>query len=325
MTSLEEDTMSSPPATIAAISGLLALASGIASAQDYPVKPIRIIAAASGGNADVLARFIQTGLTTSLGQQVIVDNRGSIAPAVVAKSPPDGYSILITGSSVWLLPLLKPGVPWDVKDFAPVTLATSSPSLLVVHPSMPVKTVKQLIALAQSRPGELNYAAGTLGATPHLAGELFKHMAGVNVVRIGYKGTGPAVVAVMAGEVHMMFPGAPAAMPHVKQGRLRAIAVCSAQPSPFAPGVPTVSESGLPGFESMSPQGIFAPAGTPPAIVNRLNQEIARTLNSEEVKQKMFAAGSQVVANSPEAFAAAMRADMERIGKLVKAAGVIAE
>jgi tripartite-type tricarboxylate transporter receptor subunit TctC len=129
----------------------------------------------------------------------------------------------------------------------------------------------------------------------------------------------------MAGEVHMMFPGAPAAIPHVKQGRLRAIAVCSAQPSPFTPGVPTVSESGLPGFESMSPQGIFAPAGTPPAIVSRLNQEIARTLNSDEVKQKMFAAGSQVVANSPEAFAAAMRADMERIGKLVKAAGVIAE
>lgn len=317
--------MRSRAQSVAVISGVLALTGGMAAAQEYPAKPIRVITAASGGNADVLARFIQTGLTGSLGQQVIVDNRGAIAPAVVAKSPPDGYTILITGSSVWLLPLLKPGVPWDVKDFAPVTLATSSPSLLVVHPSMPVKTVKQLIALAKSRPGELNYAAGTLGATPHLAGELFKHMAGVSIVRVGYKGTGPGVVAVMAGEVHMMFPGAPAAMPHVKQGRLRAIAVCSAQPSPFAPGVPTVSESGLPGFESMSPQGIFAPAGTPPAIVNRLNQEIARTLNSDEVKQKMFAAGSQVVANSPEAFGTAMKADMERIGRLVKAAGVIAE
>jgi tripartite-type tricarboxylate transporter receptor subunit TctC len=316
--------MRSGALSMAVISGL-ALTAGGAAAQEYPVKPIRVIAAASGGNADVLARFIQTGLTGSLGQQVIVDNRGAIAPAVVAKSPPDGYTILITGSSVWLLPLLKPGVPWDVKDFAPVMLATSSPSLLVVHPSMPVKTVKQLIALAKSRPGELNYAAGTLGATPHLAGELFKHMAGVNLVRVGYKGTGPGVVAVMAGEVHMMFPGAPAATPHVKQGRLRAIAVCSAQPSPFAPGVPTVSESGLPGFESMSPQGIFAPAGTPPGIVNRLNQEIARTLNSEEVKQRMFAAGSQVVANSPEAFGTAMKADMERIGRLVKAAGLIAE
>jgi tripartite-type tricarboxylate transporter receptor subunit TctC len=311
--------------TVRVFCGLLAVTSACALAQEYPVKPIRVITAVSGGNADVLARFIQNGLTASLGQQVIVDNRGSIAPAVVAKSPPDGYNILITGSSVWLLPLLKPGIPWDVKDFAPVTLATSSPSLLVVHPSMPVKTLRELVALAKSRPGELNYAAGTLGATPHLAGELFKHMAGVNIVRVGYKGTGPAVVAVMAGEVHMMFPGAPAAIPHVKQGRLRAIAVCSAQPSPFAPGVPTVSESGLPGFESMSPQGIFAPAGTPPAVVNRLNQEIARTLNSEEVKQKMFAAGSQVVANSPEAFAAAMKADMERIGKLVKAARILAD
>src|SRR5687768_9893462 len=171
---------------------MLALSSTTAIAQEqFPSKPIRVIAAASGGNADVLARFLQNGLTANLGQQVVIDNRGAIAPAVVAKSPPDGHTILMTGSSVWLLPLLKPGVPWDVKEFAPITLATSSPSLLVVHPSLPVKTVKQLIALAKSRPGELNFAAGTLGATPHLAGELFKHMAGVNIVRVGYKGTGP--------------------------------------------------------------------------------------------------------------------------------------
>jgi tripartite-type tricarboxylate transporter receptor subunit TctC len=283
------------------------------------------VTAASGGNADVLGRFIQTGLTTALGQQVIVDNRGAIAPAVVAKAAPDGYTILVTGSSVWLLPLLKPGVPWDVKDFAPITLATSSPSVLAVHPSLPVKNVRQLIALAKSRPGELNYAAGTLGATPHLAGELFKHMAGVNLVRVGYKGTGPAVIALMSGEVHLMFPGAPAAMPYVKQGRLRALAVCSAEASPFAPGVPTVAASGLPAFESMSPQGVFAPAGTPPAIVNRLHQELARTLNSDDVKQKLFNAGSQVVTNSPEAFASAMRADMERIATLVKVAGLKAD
>jgi tripartite-type tricarboxylate transporter receptor subunit TctC len=224
-----------------------------------------------------------------------------------------------------LLPLLKPGVPWDVRDFAPITLATSSPSVLVVHPSVPVKSVRQLIALAKSRPGELNYAAGTLGATPHLAGELFKHMAGVNIVRVGYKGTGPGVIALMSGEVHLMFPGAPAAMPYVKQGRLRALAVCSAEPSPFAPGVPTVTASGVSGFESMSPQGIFAPAGTPTVIVNRLQQELARTLNGEDVKQKLFNAGSQVVTSTPEAFAAMMKTDVERIGKLVKAAGLQAE
>ena len=303
----------------------MAFAAGAAHAQEFPNKPIRVIAAASGGNADVLARFLQVGLSTNLGQQVVIDNRGAIAPAVVAKSSPDGYTILMTGSSVWLLPLLKPGVPWDVREFAPITLATSSPSLLVVHPSVPVKTVRQLIALAKSRPGELNFAAGTLGATPHLAGELFKHMAGVNIVRIGYKGTGPAVIAVMAGEVHMMFPGAPAAIPYVKQGPLRAIAVCSAEASPFAPGVPTVTASGLPGFESMSPQGIFAPAGTPPAIVNRLHQEIAKALNSEDVKQKLFNAGSQVVTSSPDAFTASMRKDMERVNNLVKVAGLTAD
>ena len=306
--------------------GVLLAAITAAHAQEqYPSKVVRLITAASGGNADVLGRFIQVGLSSGLGQQVIVDNRGSIAPAVGAKAPPDGYSILVSGSSLWLLPLLKPGVPWDVKDFAPITLATSSPSLLVVHPSVPVKTVRQLIALAKSRPGELNYAAGTLGATPHLAGELFKYMAGVNIMHVGYKGTGPAVIALMSGEVHMMFPGAPAAMPYVKQGRLRALAIASAEPSPFAPGVPTVAASGVPGFESMSPQGVFAPAGTPPAIVNRLQQELARALNSEDVRQKLFNAGSEVVTNSPEAFASKMRADIDRIAKLVKVAGLKSE
>ncbi|MGZ5144711.1 MAG: Bug family tripartite tricarboxylate transporter substrate binding protein [Burkholderiales bacterium] len=308
------------------LAGLFVLGCGAAMAQEqYPSKVIRLVTAASGGNADVLGRFIQSGLTASLGQQVIVDNRGSIAPAVVAKAPPDGYTILVSGSSLWLLPLLKPGVPWEVRDFAPITLATSSPSVLVVHPSVPVKTVRQLIALAKARPGELNYAAGTLGATPHLAGELFKHMAGINIVRVGYKGTGPGVIALMSGEVHLMFPGAPAAMPYVKQGRLRALAVCSAEPSPFAPGVPTLAASGVPGFESMSPQGIFAPAGTPTVIVNRLQQELARTLNGEDVKQKLFNAGSQVVTSAPDAFAAMMKSDVERIGKLVKAAGLQAE
>jgi tripartite-type tricarboxylate transporter receptor subunit TctC len=299
------------------------LANGVAAAQDaYPSKVVRIVTAAAGGNADILARFVATGLTPGLGQQVIVDNRGSIGPAVAAKAAPDGYTILVTGSPTWLLPVLQPGVPWDVKDFAPITLATSSPSLLVVHPSVPVKTVRQLIALAKARPGELNFASGTVGATPYLAGEMFKHMAGIDVVRVTYKGTGPAVTAVMTGEVHYMFPGAPAAMSYVKQGRLRAVAVCSLEPSPFTPGIPTVAASGLPDFESISPFGILAPRGTSPAIVNRLHKEIARALNAEDVKAKLFNAGSEVVVNSPEAFAAKMRSDIERVGKLVKSAGL---
>jgi tripartite-type tricarboxylate transporter receptor subunit TctC len=298
---------------------MAAILVGPAIAQEqYPSKVIRLIAPAAGGNADIVARFVSTGLTGALGQQVIVDNRGAIAPGVVAKAPPDGYTILVTGSPAWLLPVIKPGVPWDARDFAPITLATSSPSLLVVHPSVPAKTVRELIALAKSRPGELNFASGTVGATPQLAGEMFKQMAGINIVGIAYKGTGPAVAAVMTGEVHLMFPGAPAAMPYVQQGRLKALAVCSLEPSPFAPGVPTVSATGLPGFESISPFGIMAPRGTPQPIIERLNQEIARALNQPEAKAKLFNAGSEVVANSPQAFAAKIRTDIDRVSKLMK-------
>ena len=305
------------------LAGMFLCAGAAAYAQEqYPSKVIRLITPASGGNADILARVLAIGLAPRLGQQVIVDNRGAIAPGVVAKAPPDGYTLLVTGSPAWLLPLLQPGVPWDAKDFAPITLATSSPSLLVVHPSLPVKSVKELIALAKARPGVLNFSSGTVGATPYLAGELFKHMAGVNIVRITYKGTGPAVVALLTGEVHLSFPGAPAAMPYVTQGKLRALAVCSTEPSPFAPGVPTVAATGLPNFESVSPFALMAPRGTPASIVNRLNQEVVRVLNSDDVKPKLFNSGSEVVANSPEAFAAKMQLDIERISKLVKSAGL---
>jgi tripartite-type tricarboxylate transporter receptor subunit TctC len=308
-----------------AIAVLIACAApaGVSAQDAYPSKVIRIITSAAGGNSDVLARFIATGMSATIGQQVIVDNRGALAPAVVGKAPPDGYTLLVNGSPHWLLPLLRPGTPWDpVKEFAPVTLATNSPSLLVTHPSVPVKTTAQLIALAKSRPGELNYAVGTPGATPHIAGELFKSMAKINVVRVGYKGTGPGVVGVMTGETHFMFPGAPAAMPYVKQGRLRALAVCSAEPSALAPGIPTVAATGLPGFESVSPQAVFAPAGTPPALINRVQQEVAKVLKAEDVRQKLFSAGSEVVASSPQVLAQTMQRDIARVSKLVKETGL---
>ncbi len=309
-----------------ALAGMLVFAGAAVYAQEqYPNKVVRIVVPATGGNADILARVLSGGLAASMGQQFIVDNRGAIAPGVVAKAPPDGYTLLVTGSPAWLLPLLSPGVPWDAKDFAPITLATSSPSLLVVHSSLPAKNVKELIALAKARPGVLNFASGTAGATPHLAGEMFKHMAGIDIVRVTYKGTGPAVVALLTGEVHLMFPGAPAAMPYVKQGRLRALAIGSTEPSPFAPGVPTVAASGLPDFESISPFAVMAPRGTPAAIVNRINKEVARVLNSDDVKTKLFNMGSEVVANSPDAFAAKIRSDMERVSKLVAATGLRAE
>ena len=295
----------------------LVLGAAAAPGQDYPSKVIRIVAPATGGGSDVVGRMIAPGLSANLGQQVIIDNRGAIASEIVAKSPPDGYTLLVNGSPMWLLPVIRPGSPWDApRDFAPITLAVSSPSMLVVHPSVPVKNVKELIALAKKNPGKLNYAAGTLGAAPHLAGELFKAMAGVNIVRVPYKGSGPGLLGVMTGEVEFMFPGAASAWGYVKQGKLKGLAICSAQPSALFPGLPTLSASGLPGYESISPQALVAPAKTPAAIINRLNQEIVRVLNSPEVKERFANGGMEIVGNSPEQFAAAMKADIARVRKL---------
>ena len=290
----------------------------LAAAQDaYPSKVIRIVAPATGGGSDVIGRMVAPGLSANLGQQVIIDNRGAIASEIVAKAPPDGYTLLVNGSPMWLLPVVRPGATWDApRDFAPITQAVSSPSMLVVHPSVPVKNAKELIALAKRNPGKLNYAAGTLGAAPHLAGELFKSMAGVNIVRVPYKGSGPGLLGVMTGEVEFMFPGAASAWGYVKQGKLKGLAICSAQPSALFPGLPTLSASGLPGYESISPQAFVAPARTPAAIVNRLNQEIVRVLNSPEVKERLANGGMEVVGNSPEQFAQAMKSDIARVRKL---------
>ncbi len=297
-----------------------------AFAQDvFPNRVVRIVTPATGGGSDVLARMIAPALTESLGQQVIVDNRGSIANEIVAKAPPDGYTILIDGSPLWLTPLFR-RTPWDpLKDFAPLTLAVSSPSMLVVHPSVPVKTVRELIALAKARPGQLNYAAGTIGATPHLAGEQFKVMAGVNVVRVPYKGTGPGMIGLMGGEVEFMFPGAASAWNYVKQGRLRALGVCSLKPSALFSGVPTMHDSGLPGYESVSPQGVVAPAKTPAVIVARLHQELVKALNRAEVKQRLGELGIEVVANTPDEYLASMKNDIARTTKLIKDAGIRVE
>lgn len=319
--------MSSSRLVTGAIGLVLACGTGAALAQDtYPSKVIRIVAPATGGGSDVVGRMIAPGLAASLGQQVIIDNRGAIASEIVAKAPPDGYTLLVNGSPLWLLPVIRPGTPWDApRDFAPITLAVSSPSMLVVHPSVPVKNAKELIALAKRNPGKLNYAAGTLGAAPHLAGELFKSMAGVNIVRVPYKGSGPGLLGVMTGEVEFMFPGAASAWTYVKQGKLKGLAICSAQPSALFPGVPTLSATGLPGYESISPQALVAPAKTPASIVNRLNQEIVRVLNGPELKERLANGGMEVVGNSPEQFAAAMKSDIARVRQLVKDAGIRAE
>jgi tripartite-type tricarboxylate transporter receptor subunit TctC len=194
--------------------------------------------------------------------------------------------------------------------------------VLVVHPSLPVKSAAELIALAKAKPGSLNYAAGTIGATPHLAAELFKHMAGINMVRIGYKGTGPAVIAVIVGESQVSFPNAGSAMPHVNSGRLKGLAVCSAQPSALASGLPTVAATGLPGFESVSPQAVFAPAGMPPALVKRLNEEVLRAMNAPDIKERFFKTGLEVVGGTPQELGATMKSEVARMGKVIKTVGI---
>ncbi|MBI3938829.1 MAG: tripartite tricarboxylate transporter substrate binding protein [Betaproteobacteria bacterium] len=309
--------------------GMTVLAPGAAWAQNYPTKPVRVVTTAAGSGSDLGARLISHGLSGNLGQQVIVDNRGGsavIAAGVVSKAPPDGYTLLYYPSPLWLLPFLQDNVPYDpVKDFSPITWTTMAPNFLVVHPSLPVRSVRELIALAKARPGELNYATGPAGTTNHLSAELFRIRAGVNIVRVPYKGTSPALNALFGGEVHLMFAPAGGVAPHLKSGRLRALAVTSAKPSPLAPGLPTVAASGLPGYESVTMVGMFAPAGTPASLITFLNQEVVRVLNRADVKEKFFGAGVETVGSAPEAFAAAIRADMATMGKVITDAGIRGE
>jgi tripartite-type tricarboxylate transporter receptor subunit TctC len=305
------------------------LSSGNIFSQEYPSKPIRIIAASAGSSGDFAARLIAQGISGSLGQQIIVENRGGsvvVSGELVAKAAPDGYTLLFMPSSLWLLPFMQDNVPYDpVRDFAPITLSGRTPAILVVHPSLRVKSVKELIALAKSKPGALDYASASTGSATHVASELLKSMAGVDIIRIPYKGTGQALNGLLGGQTHMMFSTLAPALPHVKSGRLLALGVTSAEPSAQAPGVPTMAAAGLPGFEATSTQGLFAPGKTPGAIVNRLNQEIVRFLNRPDVKEKFFNVGTDVVASTPEQFAATIKSEMTRLGKAIKDAGMRAE
>ncbi len=304
--------------------GMLHAGCNMVTAQEFPTKPIRIITSAPGGGSDFAARLIASSMAPGIGQQVIVDNRGGgiIAPEVAVKVPADGYSLLYYGSTLWLLPLMRDNVPWDaLKDFAPVILTVTTPTVLTVHPSLPVKSVKDLIALARARPGDLNYASGATGSANHLSAELFKAMAKVNIVRIVYNGQGPAILALMSGEIQTSFAVAASVQSHVRSGRLRALAVSSAQPSVLFPGLPTVAAT-LPGYEAVSPSGIFAPARTPEAIVNRLNQEIGRVLERPTVKEKFASSGVEVVGGTPQDFVAKIKSEVGYMGKVIKDAGI---
>ena len=286
-----------------------------------------MLTAEVGGGSDFSARMLSQRLTESLGQQIVVDNRtgGVIIGDIASKAQPDGYTLMIYSSSLWLMPYMRSHVPYSMSQFAPVSYISASPLILVVHPSVPVKSTEELIALAKSRPGELNYASGPLGASPHLSGELFKYMAGVDIVHIPFKGVGVAVNDVIAGRVQIMFTSVGGAVPQIKAGRLRALAVTTARPSPVLPGVPTVASAGLPGFESVSTNGLFTPAKTPPAIIERLNREISSVLARADIRERFLNVGMEPIGGTPAHFDQVIKADTERMRKVIMAAHLRAE
>jgi len=287
---------------------------GNADGRDYPTKPVRILTSTAGGATDFAARMIGQGLSASLGQPIIVDNRAAIVSnETVSRATPDGYTLLVAGGALWINPLLE-RVPYDaLNDFAPITFTGRSPGILLVHPAVAVKSVKELIALARSKPGVLNFGTGATGGPPHLAGVLFKSMAGVNIVRVPYKGGAPALVGLMSNEVQMMFATAGSVPPQlVKSEKFKVLAVTSLQPSELFPDLPTLSASGLPGFEVVSLDVVLAPSNTPAAIINRLQREIARDISKPETRQKFFNAGVEVLGTLPQESAQYIKSDVAK-------------
>ena len=310
------------------ISAVLVVCALPAFAQSYPTKPIRIVCPyVAGGGSDFVARTIALKLTETIGQSVVVDNRPgggtNIGADLVAHAPPDGYTIFLGGTPTAVNVTLYKKLPFDVmKDFAPITETTVAPNLLVVHPSLPVRTVKDLIALAKSRPGQLTYGSAGIASSNHLSGALFKMMAGIDIVHVPYKGGGAAVTDLLAGNISMYFSTTPSSMPHVRTGRLRALAVTSAKRSPIVPNIPTMAEAALPGFENSAWHALFAPAGTPPAIVKKIADEVVRALRQPDVKERLAAQGVDAVGTTPEELAAIMKENIAKYAKLVKAADI---
>ena len=320
-------------AAVAALFAYTAIFAGSSLAQTaYPAKAIRyVVPFPAGGPLDIVARAIGQELNKSWGQAVVIDNRpgagGNIGADLVAKAPADGYTILMGAVSTHAINVtLYNKLPYDpIRDFAPVTLITSVPNVLVVHPSVPANNVKELIALAKSRPGQLNFASGSTGSAGHLAGELFNSMAGVRMTHIPYKGAAPAVVDLMAGHVSLMFDNMSSALPNIKATRVRALAVTTLKRSPLLPQLPTISDAGLRGFDIATWFGIFAPAGAPPDIVARLNGEIVRILHTPEMKERLALLGAEPIGNKPDEFAAFVRAEIPKYAKVIQASGARAD
>ena len=311
--------------TVAA--ALLGLTSFVAPAQDFPRKPIRmIIPYPPGGPTDILGRIVAQNLSERLGQQVVVENKpgasGMIGADLVAKAPPDGYTLLANASIHVINPSLYKNPTYDaIKDFTPVSLIADVPLVLVVPPELPVKSVKDLIALAKSKSGKLNFASSGNAAAPHLAGEAFKIATGVDMQHVPYKGSGPALTDLMGGQVQLMFDSLPSSISHVKSGKLRAIAVTTAKRSSALPSVPTIAESGVPGFDISTWYGVWAPAGTPKEIVSRLSGEIAKIVKLPDVRERLSGLGAEPVGSSPDEFAAYCRSELAKWAKIVKASG----
>jgi tripartite-type tricarboxylate transporter receptor subunit TctC len=303
-----------------------------AYAQDYPRRPVRLIVPfPPGGGNDIVARAVAQELGKSLGQQFVVDNRagagGAIGAELAARSPADGYTLFLGGVGSHVVnPSLHAKLSYDpIRDFAPVTLIASAPSVLVVNPSLQATSVAEFTALAKANPGRLNYASNGNGSSAQLAAVLYESMAGVRMVHVPYKGVAPALVDLMSGEVQLMFGTLVAILPHIKAGRLRALAVTGRNRSVLLPEVPTLAESGLPGYEAGSWYGILAPAGTPGAIVARLNAEINNAIRQPEVRERLAAEGAEVIGGTPEEFALHIRSELARMKKLVREGGLRVE
>ena len=313
----------------ASAAALAMLGSSTVFAQAYPSRPIRVIVPASAGAGvlDIMARLVGQRLSVALSQQVVIENRagagGNLGAEVAAKAPPDGYTLLISNTSLVVSPYLYARLSYDpLTDFLPITMVNSAPLLLVVHPSLAAKSVAELIAHARAHPGQLNYGSGGVGSTPYLAAELFKSLAGIDVVHVPYKGGAPALADLVAGQLSFMIENVPGTMPFVKDGRLRALAITSAQRSPLAPELPTMAEAGVPGYEMIGWNGLFAANGTPPEIMARLNTELTRILRAPEVKEQMAALGAEPGGDTPAEFGAFVKAESVRWGRIIQEKGI---
>jgi len=312
------------------LAAVLACCACLAHGQQYPARPVRMVVPFSpGGPNDIIARLIGHRLGEALGQQVVIDNRpgggGNIGTDAVAKAPPDGYTLLSAGAGSLIMNPLLMKVPYTSRDFAPVSLMATAPNVLVVHPSVPANTVKELIALARAQPGRLNYASSGNGSSAHVAVALFASMAGVALAHVPYRGTGPGVNDLLGGQVQLAIFGIPPVLPYIKNGKLRALGVSGKQRSTELPEVPTVDEAGVPGYEVSLWYGLLAPAGTPPAIVARLASEVARIVRAPEMREKLLAQGAEPVGGTPEEYAAVIRSDTALWTRVIRETGIKAE